>query len=113
MLGPPGSALLDGAEAAGLEAVAEGFADRRYVVTGGRAALLGREHDGALLAAQDAVAQAVLIARRGVAVAPDGSEIAVAARSICLHGDTPGAAGIASAVRAALEEAGVAIEPFA
>ena len=62
---------------------------------------------------QDAVAQAVLIARRGVAVAPDGSEIAVAARSICLHGDTPGAAGIASAVRAALEEAGVAIEPFA
>jgi UPF0271 protein len=43
----------------------------------------------------------------------DGAEIAVSARSICVHGDTPGAVAMAVAVRKALAEAGVEIRAFA
>jgi UPF0271 protein len=49
---------------------------------------------------------------RGVTGA-DGSRIPVAARSLCVHGDTPGAAALARRIRAALEEAGVAVRAFA
>jgi UPF0271 protein len=42
-------------------------------------------------------------------VASDGSEVAVPAESLCIHGDTPGAAAIARAIRGALEAAGVAL----
>ena len=38
----------------------------------------------------------------------DGSVVKVAVRSLCLHGDTPGAVGLARAVRDALDAAGVA-----
>jgi UPF0271 protein len=43
----------------------------------------------------------------------DGGEVAVEVRSLCVHGDTPGAVELARAVRAALEEAGVVLEAFA
>ena len=35
------------------------------------------------------------------------------ARSLCIHGDTAGAVGLARAVRAALAAAGVTVQPFA
>jgi UPF0271 protein len=41
-----------------------------------------------------------------------GGELTVDAASICVHGDTPGAVGIARRVRAALEDAGVTLSPF-
>ena len=43
----------------------------------------------------------------------DGVEVPVAARSVCVHGDSPGAVAMAVAVRAALLEAGVEIRAFA
>jgi UPF0271 protein len=43
----------------------------------------------------------------------DGVEIVVSARSICVHGDSPGAVAMAVAVRKALAEAGVEIQAFA
>jgi UPF0271 protein len=45
--------------------------------------------------------------------AVDGTPVAVEVRSLCVHGDTPGAVDLARQVRAALEQAGVALEPFA
>jgi 5-oxoprolinase (ATP-hydrolysing) subunit A len=45
--------------------------------------------------------------------AVDGSLVDVRARSLCVHGDTPGAVEIARQVRAALLDAGVALRPFA
>jgi UPF0271 protein len=60
------------------------------------------------------------IAARCVAIATgqpitdvDGGRLQVTAGSICVHGDTPGAAQIAVAVRAALDEAGVTVIAFA
>ena len=48
----------------------------------------------------------------GPVLAVDGTLVAVPARSICTHGDTPGAVGLARAVRARLEAAGVTITSF-
>ena len=59
------------------------------------------------------VERVVKMAVDGTVVAVDGAEVALKARSVCVHGDTPGAAALVRAVRAALIEAGVTLEPFA
>jgi UPF0271 protein len=46
-------------------------------------------------------------------VAIDGTVVRLEPHSLCIHGDTPGAVGMAAAVRAALEDAGVELESFA
>jgi UPF0271 protein len=105
VVGPPGSALLAEASAAGMAAVAEGFADRAYEPDG---RLRSRTLPGALLDdPARAAAQAVEIAAEGRATAADGSRVALAVATLCVHGDTPGAPEIAAAVRAALAEAGI------
>lgn len=111
VLGMPGSELLAAAEDAGLEPVTEAFTDREYLPTG---ELVPRGQPGALLCSTDAVVErAVLLAERGELVAADGTVLAVAARSLCLHGDTPGAVAAARAVRAALDTRGLTPVAFA
>ena len=44
-------------------------------------------------------------------VAADGTVLHSRARSICLHGDTPGAVDLAREVRQALEGEGITIAP--
>jgi UPF0271 protein len=60
----------------------------------------------------EVAARAVRMATEGVVVATDGSPVAVDAVSVCLHGDTPGAAELARRVRAGLEAAGVIPRAF-
>jgi UPF0271 protein len=111
ILGLPGSLLLAETERAGLPGVREAFADRGYTPEG---TLVPRTEPNALLTDTDAVvARAVRLAERGEIVAVDGTVLSSPARSLCLHGDTPGAVNHATAVRAALEKAGVGITPFA
>jgi UPF0271 protein len=111
VLGLPGSALAVAAAEAGVEFVAEAFADRGYAPGG---TLVPRREPGAVHATTEAVvAQAIAIAIAGEVIAVDGSPVPVEARSLCIHGDTPGAVELARAVRAALVEAGVTIAPFA
>jgi UPF0271 protein len=57
--------------------------------------------------------RSVRIAREGTVTALTGETVGVRARSLCLHGDTPGAAQLARRVRAALEGAAVRIGAFA
>jgi UPF0271 protein len=110
VLGLPGSELLAEAEEAGLEAVAEAFADRAYRPDGG---LVSRREAGSVITDPDEVAErAVRIATDGEIVASDGSIVRVRARSICVHSDTPGAVDLARAVRAALDAAGVGVYRF-
>jgi len=107
LVGPPGSALLAAGSAAGLAVAAEGFADRAYEPDG---TLRSRRLPDALLADPDATGrQAVSIARDGLVTALDGSIVELRVDTICLHGDTPGAAANARAIRAALEAAGVEV----
>lgn len=99
VLGLAGSPFLDRVAAAGLPTVAEGFADRAYLPQGG---LVPRSQPGAVLVDPAAVAaQAVRLATSG------------SVRSLCIHGDSPGAATSAAAVRAALSDAAIAVEAFA
>ncbi len=109
LVGLAGSAILDAGTEAGLAVAAEAFADRAYEPDG---SLRSRRVEGALLSTPEAAAaQAVAIARDGVVRAYDGTELAVRAETVCIHGDTPGAADVARAVRAALEDAGIEILP--
>jgi UPF0271 protein len=99
LLGGGGSALAAAADAAGLRFATEGFADRSIGADG---RLIPRGEPGAVLTEPAAVAaRAVELARSG------------RVDSICLHGDTPGAAALARAVRSALERDGIEIRPFA
>jgi 5-oxoprolinase (ATP-hydrolysing) subunit A len=110
VLGLPGSALLRAATDAGLRTVAEGFADRGYTPDG---TLVPRREPGALVHDPAAVAErAVRMAVDGSVVAVDGTAVSVPVRSICLHGDTPGAVTLARSVRAALAEAGLELRSF-
>jgi 5-oxoprolinase (ATP-hydrolysing) subunit A len=111
VLGLPGSALLRLAERAGLRAVPEGFADRGYLPSG---ALVPRSAPGALVTDQkEVVARAVRMATGGGVVAVDGTVVATEVESLCVHGDTPGAAALALAIRSGLSESRVPIAPFA
>ncbi|MFJ6849119.1 LamB/YcsF family protein [Streptomyces sp. NPDC091271] len=111
VLGLPGSRLLAHAEAAGLAPVQEAFADRAYTPEG---TLVPRGRAGAVVHdADEVVRRSVGMAVHGAVTGVDGSRIAVAARSLCVHGDTPGAAALALRVRTALEEAGVRVQAFA
>ncbi|MFC5724285.1 LamB/YcsF family protein [Streptomyces gamaensis] len=111
VLGLPGSRLHEAARAAGLVAVAEAFADRAYTAAG---TLVPRRSPGAVVHdAQAVVARSVRMARESAVTAVTGEDVPVRARSLCLHGDTPGAADLARRVRGALEEAGVRLGAFA
>jgi 5-oxoprolinase (ATP-hydrolysing) subunit A len=107
----PGSVLAQLVTGAGLRAVGEGFADRGYLPTG---RLVPRTAPDALVTdAGEVAARAVRMALDHAVVAVDGSVVRCRVESICLHGDTPGAVELAVRVRAALQEAGVPLSPFA
>ncbi|MFJ4624447.1 LamB/YcsF family protein [Streptomyces sp. NPDC088812] len=111
VLGLPGSRVLALAAEAGLPAVTEAFADRAYTDEG---TLVPRAQDGAVITDPDAVVErSVGLARSGLVTSRSGAQVAVRARSLCLHGDTPGAVELARQVRRCLEQSGVRVEAFA
>jgi UPF0271 protein len=110
LLGLAGSPALDVFRESGFRVGAEAFADRRYERDG---SLRARKFADALIDdPAEAAQQALRIAGRRTVIACDGSEIPVNAQTICIHGDTPGAAQIAEAVAKALRGARFEIAPF-
>ena len=106
-----GSRLVEWAREQGLRVVQEAFADRAYTPQG---ALVSRREPGAVLHDPAEVAARMLrLVQDGTLPAIDGSLVRIEADSICVHGDSPGAVAMARALRASLEQAGVAIAPFA
>ncbi|MET9903002.1 5-oxoprolinase subunit PxpA [Streptomyces sp. NPDC006446] len=111
VLGLPSSRFLKVAERAGLPVVTEAFADRAYTEEG---TLVPRTQEGAVITEAEAVVERSLgLARFGVVRSHSGERVPVRARSLCLHGDTPGAVDLARLVRARLESSGVRVEAFA
>ena len=107
LVGQPGTALESAAEAHGLGFIAEAFVDRAYQPNG---QLVPRSQPGAVHGDIAQIQrQAVSLARDGTVQCPDGSTVAVRADTLCIHGDTPGAAAAARAVREALEHEGIEI----
>jgi 5-oxoprolinase (ATP-hydrolysing) subunit A len=110
LMGLAGSSMLDVFRGAGFRVAAEAFADRRYEPN---RTLRSRKFDDALIRdPAEAGRQALQIAERGTVTARDGSEVAVSAQTICIHGDTPGASVIAAAVAQTLRQAGVELRPL-
>ncbi|SDI49743.1 LamB/YcsF family protein [Lutimaribacter saemankumensis] len=105
-----GTAQQRAAEDLGCNWVGEIFADRAY---NDDATLVDRRLPGAVIHDPDAAAARVLeMVQEGAIIAASGRRIPARIDTICLHGDTPEAVGIARAVRAHLETAGVAVERF-
>ncbi len=104
LVGLPDSELVRAGRELGLRVAREAFGDRAYNEDG---TLVSRRMAGSLITAPDTVAERVLGMTRGTLLAITGKEIRIEADTVCLHGDTPGAGGIARRVRERLEAAGV------
>ena len=105
-----GSELIRAGKAAGLRVAHEAFAERAYDADG---RLAPRGTPGAVLEGVDAaIDQVRLLAREGVVVARDGTRVRLRADTLCLHGDRPGAAAFARALRTTLEAEGITVEAF-
>ncbi len=107
----PGTPLALSAREIGLRVALEGFADRAYQPDG---TLRSRSEPEAVLHEPDLIAaRAVRMVTERKVEAYNGEEIPLAIDTLCVHGDTPGAATIARAVREALTEAGIEVRPMA
>lgn len=95
-VGLPDSELQKAAAGHGLTFIAEGFIDRAYQDNG---QLVPRSEPGAVHNSLELVL-------------PQAVSLVGKVDTLCIHGDTPGAAEAAAAVRAALEKQGVAIRAF-
>ncbi len=111
LLGMPGSAAERMARQHGVGFVPEGYPDRVYLADG---SLTPRSIPGAVLDDPDEIAaRAVRLAVEGVIDTIDGGDIRMPVRSLCVHGDAPGAVAAARACRDALQAAGVELRAFA
>ena len=107
LFGLPGSQSLEAAQRHKVRAVSEAFADRAYRRDG---SLVPRNEPGAVIDdEQIVVTRAVAIARERMVIAADGTRVPLDVQTICVHGDTPGAAVLASRIRKALSDAGVQV----
>ena len=110
VLGLSGSVFFDEARRLGLRTVAEAFADRAYRPDG---QLVSRREKGAVLHDPNQIAERVAtMVASGRVTAADGSTIDVEVESVCVHGDSPGAVEIATAVRKRLLADGVELAAF-
>ncbi|MBB5789327.1 5-oxoprolinase subunit PxpA [Jiangella mangrovi] len=111
ILGLPGSEVLRIASVHGVPTAAEAFGDRAYHADG---RLVSRQRPGSVVTDPDEVAERCLrLATTGEVVSIEGDPVKVRARSLCIHGDTPGAVELVRRVREVLTAHGVAIAAFA
>ena len=115
----PGTALVGLAQSvaakaahqAGLPFIAEAFVDRRYTAA---ARLVSRtEADAVIAEPADRTAQALALATGAPITTAQGDALVLTADTLCLHSDSDAALETATAIRAALEAAGLTIRPAA
>lgn len=110
ILAMAGSELETAGREAGMTVFSEIFADRGYLATG---RLVPRSREGALIHDPDEAGRRLVeFFSTGLMPTIDGDPVAFEGHSICVHGDSPGAVAMARDVRAALEDAGMKVEPF-
>jgi UPF0271 protein len=98
------------ASAAGLTVIHEFFADRAYLPEG---TLVPRSVPDSVLHDADQISVRVLgWLESGSIVSSDGTRINVSAKSICLHGDTPGAVASAASIYQRCKSAGYEIKSW-
>lgn len=106
-----GSAMVQVLRTMGLRVAREAFIDRGYTASG---TLIPRDQMGVLVTdVDDAAARAVRLVQERVVRSIRGIDVRVEADTLCVHGDTPNAVGLAQAARRALEGAGVTVQSMA
>ena len=107
LYGLAGSAMLEAAKRHGVRGVGEVFADRSYQADG---SLTARGEPDAMITDESAaVAQALSMVAHGMVRSTSGAEVRVDAQTLCLHGDQPGAAAFARALRSAFAAHAIAV----
>ena len=110
LYGLPNSELLRAGEAAGLRVASEGFADRAYMADG---SLASRSVNGSVIHdANEVLERSLRMVADGEVVAVDGSRLTFRVDTLCVHGDTPGAAELTRRLRQGLEHRGVTVAPL-
>jgi len=110
LYGLAGSASLRSGQAAGLAVANEVFADRTYQADG---SLTPRGQPGALIDdVEAAAAQVRRLVLEGCVRAVDGTDVLLAADTVCVHGDGPQAVAFVRRLRLELEAAGIAVRPI-
>lgn len=110
VLGPEGSAMLQAANATGLDVAREAFVDRAYQPDG---RLVPRRMPGAVLDDADAIAERALrMVQDRYVVAIDGTRCIIRADSLCVHGDGPKAVAVVRAVRQRFDQEGISLAAF-
>jgi UPF0271 protein len=108
LYGLAGSAMIEAAARHGVRAVAEVFADRSYQSDG---TLTPRGSPGAMITDERAAVDQVLsMIERGTVRSLQDVDVPVAAGTLCLHGDQPGAVAFARALRTTFAERGIVVE---
>lgn len=108
LFGLSSSALVTAGEKQGLKVVQEVFADRSYQEDG---TLTPRGKPGAMIESiHEAIDQVLNMIHLGEVRTVQGIWIPVKAHTLCIHGDQPGAAAFASAIRQALIREGVTLK---
>lgn len=110
VLVPDTEVIKSAATKAGLNVIHEFFADRAYLPTG---TLVSRTMADSVLHDADQISERVLgWLSTGEVSANDGTSIKVDAKSICLHGDTPGAVASAASIHQRCLSAGYEIKSW-
>jgi UPF0271 protein len=111
LFGLPNSELVRAGDSAGLQVASEGFADRAYERDG---TLAARSTAGSVLHDPDEVVRrAIRMVIDGSVVARDGTPLTFRVDTLCVHGDTPGAAELTRRLRAGLESHGIDVKSLA
>jgi UPF0271 protein len=107
LFGLPRSQIVEAGTRAGLRTASEGFADRAYEPDG---TLVSRHKQSSVIEDPEIVVPRVIrMVRDRVVDAIDGTVVPLVVDTICIHGDTPGAADLAAGIRAALKQEGVEV----
>jgi len=107
LFGLAGSELVRAGRKVGLATANEVFADRTYHADG---TLTPRNRPGAMIRdVSAALAQVERIICHGRVLALDGTEVAIEADTVCIHGDEPDAAQFARELRVLLGQLGIAV----
>ncbi len=109
VVGPPNSVLQAEAEERGLDYAAEGFADRIYNEEG-RLVPRNSRQPGTISDPALAAEQALQMVKERKVQTASGARVEMKINTICIHGDTPGAARIAQSVHEKLQQSKIAIE---
>lgn len=92
----------------GIPFIAEAFADRGYLADG---TLVPRQHSGALLSTAEAIAQSLRLVLTGQLQSIDHQQLHLNAQTLCIHGDSPAAVELATALHQSLREKHIQIQP--